>query len=172
MLLEVTGCSLAWGIIDAVFYLLGCLSERGHNLLLLRQVRSTSDPGEATRVIAGALPPLIASRLSADTYESLRRELQQLAEPTGRPRLTLEDWLGALEVFFLVFGSIAPVIIPFVFIADARHAIRISNWISVLLLFLAGYALGRYASQHPWRVGFVMVAIGSALVGVAIALGG
>jgi len=72
----------------------------------------------------------------------------------------------------LAFGSILPVVIPFAFIHNARLALRISNSIAVILLFLAGYALGRYASEHPWRVGLVMVLLGAALVGVAIALGG
>ncbi len=66
MLIAATGCTLAWGIIDAVFYLLGCLSNRGHNLLLLRRVRKTCDPGEARQTIADALPPLIASHMHAE----------------------------------------------------------------------------------------------------------
>ena len=36
MLIAALGCNLAWGIIDAVFYLMGCLSEQGHNILALR----------------------------------------------------------------------------------------------------------------------------------------
>ena len=39
MLIEALGCNLAWGIIDAVFYLMGCLSEQGHNILALRAMR-------------------------------------------------------------------------------------------------------------------------------------
>ena len=172
MLIGVIGCSLAWGVIDAVFYILGCLAEGGHNLLLLRQVRRTSDPGEARQIIANVMLPLIASRLHSDVYESLHRELRQLPEPPARPRLAKRDWLGALAVFLLAFGSIFPVVIPFAFMSEARLALRVSNSIAVVLLFLAGYGLGRYASDHPWRVGLAMVVLGVAMVGVAIALGG
>ena len=172
LLAEVIGCSLALGIIDAVFYLVGCLSERGHKLLLLRQVRRTSDPDEAKQIIAGALPPLIAPQLASDEYESLRLKLMQLPEPASRPWISKEDLMGALGVFLLAFGSIFPVVIPFAFMTDAKLALHVSNCIAILLVFVAGYALGRYASAHPWRVGVAMVALGSALVGVAIALGG
>jgi hypothetical protein len=40
------------------------------------------------------------------------------------------------------------------------------------LLFLAGWALGRSTSEHPLRVGFSMVVFGSAMIGIALALGG
>ena len=172
MLIAAIGCSLAWGIIDAVFYLLGCLSKRGHNLLLLRRVRQASDPGEARQTIADALPPLIASHMRAEEFESLRSQLKQLPDPPPLPRIVRDDLCGALGVFLLAFMSIFPVVIPFTFISDAKIALRVSNCIAILLLFLAGYALGRYAGQHPWRVGLAMVVLGAAMVGVAIALGG
>jgi hypothetical protein len=40
------------------------------------------------------------------------------------------------------------------------------------MLFVCGYALGRCAGFRPWATGLLMVAVGVALVGVAIALGG
>jgi len=159
------------GIIDAALYLVGCLSDRGHKLLLLRQVRQTSDCDEASQIIADALPPLIASHLRWDEYGSLQRELSQLPEPPLRPGFTKADWRGALEVFLLVFGSILPMVIPFTFMSNARMALRISNGIAILLLFFAGYTLGRHTSERPWRVGVAMVMLGVAMVGVAIALG-
>src|SRR5271157_1378550 len=58
MLLGALGCNLAWGIIDAVFYLMSRLSEQGHGLLALRALRKTSDPAMAHRIIANELPPL------------------------------------------------------------------------------------------------------------------
>ncbi len=56
---------------------------------------------------------------------------------------------------------------------NALRALRISNGIAILMLFIAGAALGRYAAgQRPWRMGLVMVVVGSVLVLVTIALGG
>jgi VIT family len=172
MLSELISCCLAWGIIDAVFYLLGCISERGHNLKLLWRMRGTPDPNEAKQIIADAMPPLIASNLLPEELESLRERLKRLPEPPKRPWIDKAEWKGALAVFLLAFGSIFPVVLPFVFMRNARLALRISNSIAVILLFLAGYGLGRYAGRSPWRVGLAMVVLGAALVGVAIALGG
>jgi len=172
MLLQAIGCCLAWAIIDAVFYLLGCLADHGHNLRLLQRVQQSADPEEARQLITDALPAWMADRLPAEAYEKLHQEARQFSEPSARPRLTSDDWRGSLGVFLLAFLSIVPVIIPYTFMRDARMALRVSNGTAVFLLFIAGYALGRYASPHPWRVGLAMVAFGAAMVGICIALGG
>jgi hypothetical protein len=52
------------------------------------------------------------------------------------------------------------------------RAIRVSNAIAIGLLFLSGYAFGKIADYRPWLTGLAMVAVGSALVSIAIALGG
>ena len=39
MLLGAIGCNLAWGIIDAAFYLISCLAERRRNVTILRSVQ-------------------------------------------------------------------------------------------------------------------------------------
>jgi hypothetical protein len=74
-------------------------------------------------------------------------------------------------VFLLVFLCTLPVVLPFVFLQDATIATRMSNAIAIMLLFLSGFAFGRH-SGRPWRVGFLMVAVGLSLVAIALALGG
>jgi len=172
MLWGAVGCSVAWGLIDGVFYILGSLSERGHNLKLLKEVRATEDPEEAKEIIASALPPLIAANMREQEYQWLHDRAKLMPEPPIRSPIVKHDLQGALAVFILAFGSILPVLIPFTFMTDAKLALRISNGIAIVLLFLAGYALGRYAAPHPWRVGLAMVLLGAAMVGLAIALGG
>ncbi len=39
MLVGALGCNLAWGIIDAILYLMGCLAEKGRNLATFRPSR-------------------------------------------------------------------------------------------------------------------------------------
>lgn len=172
MLLEALGCNAAWGIIDAFFYLLNSLGQKGQGSALLSRLRRTFEPREARRIVAEALPPLVASVLQPQEIESLRKKLTQLPESIERPQLSKEDWLGALGVFLLVFLSMFPVALPFIFVSNARLALRISNSIAIALLFLAGYSFGCFTKYNSWRAGFVVVLFGVVVVAVAILLGG
>ena len=172
MLIGALGCNLAWGIIDGVLYLMGCLAEKGRALLTFRAVRKATDPKEAQRLITDALPSVVASVLEPVEMESLYRRLKQLPEPPDRVRLRKDDWLGAVGVFLLVFLCTFPVVIPFIFMHNAGPALRVSNAIAIVMLFLTGYAFGRMTGRHPWLIGISMVALGLVLVGMTMALGG
>jgi hypothetical protein len=172
MLVGALGCNVAWGIIDAVFYLMGGLAEKSRGLTTFLAVREATDPERAQRLIADALPPVVASVLQPAELEAMRVRLKELAEPPGRAGLGQDDWRGALGVFLLVFLSTFPVVIPFMVMRDAVPALRVSNAIAVVLLFVAGYAFGRITGRRPVVVGSLMVVLGSILVGMTIALGG
>jgi hypothetical protein len=171
MLVGALGCNLAWGLIDAVFYLMGCLAEKSRWLSTFRAVREATDPERAQRLIGDALP-LVGSVLEPAELEAMRLRLKQLPEPPRRARLGKDDWRGALGVFLLVFLSTFPVVIPFIVMSDAVRALRVSNAIAVVLLFLAGYTFGRLTGRRPVWVGGAMVVLASILVGITIALGG
>jgi VIT1/CCC1 family predicted Fe2+/Mn2+ transporter len=172
MLIGAIGCNLAWGIIDAGMYLMARLHEQGRSILTLRAAREKVDAGAARDIIADALPPLLASVLSQEQLDSMRQKLRQLPDPPARPSLTKKDWIGTLGVCLLVFLSTFPVAIPFMLTSDARLALRVSNAVAIVMLFLCGYLFGRHTGLRPWVTGLSSVAIGSALVIVAIALGG
>jgi hypothetical protein len=172
MLAGALGCNVAWGVIDGILYLLGSLAEKGKGLLALRGLKQNADPEAGRRIVADALPPLVASVLEPAELESMRARLAQLPEPAGAATLEADDWRGFLAVFLLVFLSTLPVALPFVFLSDAHLALRISNGIAIVLLFLCGHATGRLTGYHPWGTGIGMVALGSALVAMTMALGG
>ena len=172
MLVGALGCNLAWGIIDAVFYLMGCLAEKGRDLGTFRAVREAGDPGQAQRLLAEALPAVVASVLEPAELEGMRLRLLELPTPPERARLDKDDGRGALGVFLWVFLSTFPVVIPFVVMRDAVPALRVSNAIAVVLLFVAGYAFGRLTARRPVWMGSAMVVLGSLLVSLTIALGG
>jgi hypothetical protein len=171
MLIGALGCNLAWGVIDALLYLMGRLSEKGTGLRTFRAVREATNPNVARRLIADALPPVVASVLEPAELETMRQRLNQLPEPPGT-RLHKDDWFGALGIFLLVFVSTFPVAMPFIFMHDVGPALRVSNAIAIVLLFVLGYAFGRNAARHPWLMGISMVALGTSLVGMTMALGG
>lgn len=171
MLVAALGCNLAWGIIDAVMYLLAALSERGHNLKLLRDVQAAS-PERGRQMLGDAVSPDLATVLTPDEMEMFRLRRLQLPPSTGHPRLHRNDYLAAVDVFLLVFLSTFPVVLPFLFLSGAGLALRVSNFAAIVMLFLTGCTYGKYAGYRPWRVGSLMVVAGLAMVGLTIALGG
>jgi VIT1/CCC1 family predicted Fe2+/Mn2+ transporter len=172
MLLGALGCNLAWGLIDGVFYLMGCLADQGRALAALRTARSSTDLPAVHRLIADALPPPVAAVMQPEELESLRRRLRELPEPPAYVRLSWTDRLGAVAVALLVFLSTFPVVIPFVLVTDAILALRLSNAVAVVMLFAAGYHLGRVSGRRPWVMGISLVVVGALMVTLCIALGG
>src|SRR3954470_10447682 len=172
MLIGAIGCNLAWGLIDAIMYLMACLSEQALKIRTVLAVRKATVPEQAHQIIIGALPPAVATVLQTPELERMRLHLNGIDEPRRHPRLSGRDWWGALGVFLLVFLSTLPIVLPFVFIPQATRALRVSNAVAIVMLFLTGYAFGRCAGYHRWLVGIAMVVLGLVLVGITMALGG
>lgn len=173
MLVGALGCNLAWGLIDALLYLVNTIAARGRGLVVLRRVHSTPDAQEARKLIADALPPLLASVLTPSELDSMREKLIRQSAPPARIPLEKDDFRGACGVFLLVFLSTLPIVIPFFFFTlKVGLALRLSNGIAISILFVIGSQLARYIGVRPWLLGISMVFIGAALVALAIALGG
>jgi len=184
VLIGAIGCNLAWGIVDAVMYLMTILLERGRGLRIARAVRASEDPARGRTLIADALPEPLDEIFGTAALESARTRIGELANLDERPRLTGRDWRGAFSVFLLVFLSTFPVVVPFLFVkplqqhyslagADALElTMYVSNGVAIAMLYLSGHLLGRHAGFGPVRTGLVMAAIGFVLVGITIALGG
>jgi len=172
LFLGALGCNLAWGVIDGIMYLMGCLAENARTLATLHGVRTAKDPEKARRLIREAMPSLLASAFNPQDLERIRIRLQEMPQPATHPRLSKSDWLGATAVFLLVVVSTFPLVLPFMLMDNALPAQRVSNAIAIALMFLTGYAFGRCTGYHPGGMGLLMVLVGVALVGLTILLGG
>jgi hypothetical protein len=172
MLIGALGCNIAWGIIDAVLYLMRSLAEKRRGLMVFLAVRTATDPQQGQRLIADAVPSVVASVLQPTELEAMRQRLKLLPDPPERAYLQKNDWWRAVGVFLLVFLSTFPVVIPFIFIQHAGVALRVSHAVATLMLFLAGYAYGKYVGHRPWMTGITMLVLGGVLVGLTMALGG
>jgi VIT1/CCC1 family predicted Fe2+/Mn2+ transporter len=172
MLIGALGCNLAWGIIDGVLYLMGSLAEKGRSLTTLRAVRKAATPEKAHRVIAGTLPAALAGVMESADLELLRQRLNQLPEPPEKAHLDSGDYLGSVAVFLLVFLSTFPVALPFIFMDQAQQALRLSNLIAMVMLFILGVAYGKLVGRAAWIVGIAMIVLGASLVALTMALGG
>lgn len=171
LLVAALGCNLAWGLVDAVMYLVRTITERGRTLSLMRAVRG-ADAAAGRAMIQRSLSHAAAGLVSDVDVESIRRRILALPDLPVRPKLQGRDLMAALGVFLLVVASTFPVALPFLLINDVATAKAASRSVALALLFLGGFALGRYAGYGGWRAGFMMMALGAALVVAVMALGG
>jgi VIT1/CCC1 family predicted Fe2+/Mn2+ transporter len=173
MLIGALGCNLAWGLIDAIMYIMACVSERGHSIKVLRRVHKVKEqPQQANQILAEELPSMVAAVLPPPALDMMRERLNALPEPPAHPRLKPEDWRGAFSVFLLVFLSTFPIILPFIVLRHIKLAARISDVIALVILFFSGYSYGKYAGHTAWGWGISMVVLGCIMVGLTIGLGG
>ena len=172
LLYAAVGCNLAWGLVDAVMFLMNALAERGRDLVTVRAVHGAATAEEAHRIITSAMPPALSSILTAEDIERVRQGLDRMNDLPPRPRLTTEDWLSAVAVFLLVSLSTFPIVVPFFVFSSVQWALRASNAVAIAMLFACGYLLAGYGGYRPWSTGLTMVVLGVVLVAVTTALGG
>jgi len=87
--------------------------------------------------------------------------------------LGARDFLEAAAIFALVVLATFPVVLPFMFMQDSVNAFRLSQGITLVMLFLAGASLSRHAGHpKPMRMGLAMAIFGAVLIAVVKALGG
>src|SRR3954452_4917841 len=86
MLIGALGCNIAWGVIDGVLYMMGCLADRGRDLRTYQAVRRQSDPQRARQVVAEALPAFVASHQEAAELEWINRRMLELPDAPARAR--------------------------------------------------------------------------------------
>ena len=172
MFIAALGCNLAWGLVDAVMYLVRTVTDRGRSLTLVRSVRAAADAEAGRRLIEGSLSRDVAGLVSPAEIEAIRGRIVALTSVPERPTLKADDLLAALAIFLIVVASTFPVVLPFVLFEDVGTAKNVSRAIALAMLFFGGLALGRYAGYGSWKVGFMMVGLGTALVVAINALGG
>lgn len=165
------GCNLAWGLVDAVMYLVRTVTERSRNRELAKRIVG-ADVDTARRLVMETLSEHVAAITGPDEIEGMRRRLLGL-QLDGRAILTAGDYLEAVGIFLLVVIATFPVVAPFLLTSNAVLAFRASQAISLGMLFWAGFALGRYAGlAKPLRSGVVAALFGAVLIGAVKALGG
>src|SRR5215467_16297568 len=75
MMITALGCNLAWGLADAVMYLVRTVTDRTRNRTLLARLRGGADAATGQALVAGALLPAIAAMAGSAELEGLRRRL-------------------------------------------------------------------------------------------------
>jgi VIT1/CCC1 family predicted Fe2+/Mn2+ transporter len=165
------GCNLAWGLVDAVMYLVRTATERARNHALGKRIAAV-EAAKGRELIARALPDALTSIVTANEIEGIRRNVVA-RPPAERRALRSRDFLEALAVFLMVVVATFPVVLPFMLMNDVAEAMRIARVITLAMLFVAGFALGRRAGYvRPVQTGVLMAVFGAVLITVIKALGG
>ena len=172
LIIAAISCNIAWGLVDAIGYIVSTIVQRSRNRTILNSVLTNSDADKARKDISDSLPPSIASVLETAELEQIRNKLANLPDPTSQVLLTTRDLKKSVMIFFLMFISTFPIVIPFIFIRDTQLALRISNMIAIVLMFLCGWSLAKYVGSNKWLMSFGLTLVGIVLVLITIALGG
>ena len=165
------GCNLAWGLVDAVMYLVRTITNRGKLISTGRAVKAAPDAATAARAIRDGMPTPWNTFAGDAEIESMRARILALPLP-ARPYLTRRDFAGAVGIFLIVVATTFPVALPFVLMDDVRSALVVSRALTLTMLFVGGLALGRFAGYGTWRTGIAMVGLGVLITIAIIALGG
>lgn len=166
------GCNLAWGLVDAIMYIMDTLIGRARSIGQLKKIRETKSMDVSREIIRDSISPLVADLLNDDEIDRLSEKMKQLPETTIRNSMTTKDFLIAGQIFLLVFLSTFPVALPLLLFNDVAVAMRASNGVALLLLFAAGFSLARYSGLRPVVTALAYAGIGIFLVAITIILGG
>ena len=165
------GCNLAWGLVDSVMFVVRTATERTRNRVLARSI-AAADADAGRHLVAQALPEHIAAVVGPEEIEAMRRRLLA-AKGEVRAVLVPRDFLEAFGIFVMVVVATFPVAAPFLLFADAATAMHVSQVVTLVMLFIAGFALARHAGYNrPTRAGIAMAVFGAVLVAIVKALGG
>lgn len=168
------GCNIAWGIIDAFLYLLGTIHERRRVASVQAALRRQETDAAAFTLLREELNDGLSSLAARESQESFYAAIAAGAHRGAETRvgLTADDFRAALLVFVLVVLTAVPAAIPFLLFGDSYVALRVSNGVMTVFLFLVGYLWGKGVGANPLSSGILVMSIGVALVLVAIPLGG
>jgi VIT1/CCC1 family predicted Fe2+/Mn2+ transporter len=167
-------CNVAWGVIDAVLVVMSSRYARRRHGRLVRAIHAARDEMSALAVIREEFEAGVEVESRPEDREQLYRSIHALfahARPMSMG-FRRDDWMRAFAVFLLVLAPALPAALPFFVIPDLQLALRASNALLVVLLFLTGWYYAQYIDMRPWLAGLILTAIGVALVAIAIPLGG
>jgi len=165
-------CNLAWGLVDAIMYLMDELIGRAHGFTQIKRMKRSDISFESREIIRENISPFISELMEDEDIDRLAEKIRQLPDPSMTRALIFKDYLIGGQIFILVFMSTFPVALPFFLINDVALATRISNGVAVILLFAGGLFLARYTGLRPIITALAYAAIGMFLVALTIALGG
>jgi hypothetical protein len=168
------GCNIAWGVIDGAFYLLETIFNRNRRVQFVKRLQAAADETEALAAVRDEFDLQGEPPMRAADRANLHSSLLQLFRHAGtaRAQLGADDWIAAALIAILVSVTAIPGLIPLLLVHDGFVALRVANVLQIGLLFFVGYWWAHYSGGNRWLVGTAIALLGTALVLLAVPLGG
>jgi hypothetical protein len=177
LLLAVIGVNVAWGIVDGVMYAIGSYFTRNRYATISKVLRKDRDNAKAKEALLDDLDNTIIHTLKPIEREHIISIVADAVPSIPDKRAFFKDFsddlIGGIWIFFTVFVTLFPVIIPFiVFPSDPLLALNISNSIALIMMFIIGVEWGGYAGIKRLGPGIGFLIIGTIITLITLYLGG
>lgn len=174
MLIAAIGCTIAWGIIDAVITIMTNVADRARSARIIGKITDSMDESSAIDIVAAVLDdeirPVTSQGVRAELYADIVANARTITlHPQGVRR---EDVYSAIVVMLAAMTATLPALIPYLFVDNPAWAIRLSNLIAVGMLFGVGYTWAKAMGAKPFKIGLLVAIVGVVIILVAIPLGG
>jgi VIT1/CCC1 family predicted Fe2+/Mn2+ transporter len=174
MLIAAIGCTIAWGLIDAVITVMTNVSDRAREARIITNIRNSKSDDEAIAILGKVLDEEIGRVTEKQEREEFYKHIASKArtitpEPEGVKR---EDVYSAIVVMLAAITATLPALTPYLFVSDPVWAIRMSNFVAIAMLFGVGYTWAKAVGGKPVKIGLLVAIVGVVIVLVAIPLGG
>jgi hypothetical protein len=87
MLWAALGANFAWGLVDAIMYLMGILMERGHVISMIARITQSANLSESRKVIRGEV--ILANFMTDDELDKVMERMNNTPPP---PKTQLIGW--------------------------------------------------------------------------------
>src|SRR5437762_8443838 len=114
LLLAAIGCNVAWGLIDAVMYIMNCVTVRNEKIRLIEAVQHAPNANSALNLVRDGIEPELQDLLDPHDAEKMNLAvLKHIAHVRiSRTKVSKDDVYGAVACFCLVFISCLPAALP------------------------------------------------------------
>lgn len=165
------GSTVAWGFVDGMMYLIGVLIDRTRTYTVLNGLKASPNLTDFRQRLMDESPDYIIEKLNDNSLEQIQSFLQS-RQQTRRPGLNKEDFQTAFYIWLIVISATLPLIMPLLLIDNQLTAFRVTQFISVWIMFAMGYKLGDWLGVKSVASGLSFAAIGVGITAICIYLGG
>ena len=162
----------AWGFVDAVLHLFNEQAARTRELRLQQAFVSSTSPQQRRSALFKLVPEHLSACLNDAQIQEYQQTLAAHPQPQGLLRLDRSDGWAALKIWALMVVSTLPPALPLLLIDEPLRAFRISQLVSVAIMFGLGIPIARWMGIRPWVGGVMFACLGAAITVICIAMGG